>query len=380
MELLITIAYVFLVRLIFFDYKLLRFNLFWKFAVFGLWIGAVLTEIILLGQFTPYSKQAFVQAYVVQMAPAYGGLVREVHVKANMPVKKGAPLFQMDPERWQYKVDQHVAQLAAADTSVAELAQQVKQAEARVEQLAANLEIERNIYRQVEQAAAQSAASLLRVETVQKQVLSLEAELRGAKAAQQAAQIALDSVVGDQPTAVAEVLAELGLARYNLNNTTIRAPSNGYVSNLQLHPGSFVRLKQPVMTFISSDEYWIVAKTLQQGVQRITPGDSAELAFDMYPGKVFSGVVESVVWASGNAQGEPIGRLPTEQEIQPAKEFVVRLRLTAEDKQYPLRFGASGMVAIYTSGCPDFIKMLRRIEIQSESYLNYLFNPFGRSE
>jgi multidrug resistance efflux pump len=376
MEILITIVYFFLVRLIFFDYKLLKLNLFWKFIVFGFWICALLTEIIMLGQFAPHSNEAFVQAYVVQMAPDYGGLVKEVYVQANTPVKKGDPLFQMDPEHWQYKVDRSVAQLAAAGTSVAELAQQLKQADAQVSLFASNLEVQKLIYRQIKEAASQSAASLLRLETVQKQVLSLEAELRGAKAAQQAAQIALDSNVGDQPTAVAEALAELEIARYNLKYTTIRAPSNGYVSNMQLHPGGFTRLKKPVMTFISTDEYWIVAKTLQQGIKRIAPGDSAELAFDMYPGKVFGGVVESIVWASGNAQGEPTGRLPTEQEIQPAREFFVRLRLVEEDPRYPLRFGASGIVVIYTRTCPGFLKILRQIEIQSESYLNYLFNPF----
>jgi multidrug resistance efflux pump len=376
LEILLSLAYFFVVRLVFFDYKLLTFNLFWKFVVFGIWIGALLTEVILLGQFAPYSKEAFVRTYVVQMAPERGGLVKEVYVQTNMPVKKGAPLFQMDPDLSQYKVDQYVAQLAAADTSVAELAQQVKQAAAHVEQLAANLEVERVIYRQIKEAAAEKAASLLRVETVRKQVQSLEADLPGAKAALRAAQIALDSNVGDKPTAVAEVMAELERARYNLEQTTIRAPANGYVANLQLHPGGFIRLKSPVMTFVSSDEYWIVAKTLQQGIQRVKPGDSAELAFAMYPGKIFDGVVESVTWASGNAQGLPTGRLPTEEEINPGKEFAVRLRLTEKDPQYPLRFGASGMVVIYTETCPDFLKLLRQIEIQSESYLNYLFNPF----
>ena len=50
MEIIVTIAYFFLVRMIFFDYKLLRFNLFWKFVVFGIYAGAALTEIIALGQ------------------------------------------------------------------------------------------------------------------------------------------------------------------------------------------------------------------------------------------------------------------------------------------------------------------------------------------
>ena len=132
MELLITIAYIFLIRLIFFDYSLLRYNLFWKFVTFGLWVGAALTEVIFLGQYAPYSKEMFVQSYVVQMAPEYGGLVKEVHVTENEPVKKGDPLFQMDPEPWQYKVNHLLAQLAAADTDVAELNQQVTEAIAGV--------------------------------------------------------------------------------------------------------------------------------------------------------------------------------------------------------------------------------------------------------
>jgi multidrug resistance efflux pump len=192
----------------------------------------------------------------------------------------------------------------------------------------------------------------------------------------EAARIALDSNVDDKPTAVAEVLAELDKARYHLAHTTVRAPADGYVSNLQLHPGGFVRLKTPVMTFISSQEHWIVAKTLQQGIHRIAPGDKADVAFEMYPGKVFDAEVESVVWATGNAQGVPSGVLPQEQQIHPAVEFVVRLRLTEEDPNYPVRFGASAIVAIYTQDCADFLKLLRQIEIQSESFLNYVFNPF----
>ena len=120
MELLISIAYFTLVWLIFINYKLLRFSLLWKFVVFGIWIGALLTEVLALGQFAPYSKSAFVQTYVVQMAPQWGGLVKEVYVKPNVPIKKGDPLFQMDPDEKQYKVDLFTAQLAAADTQVAE--------------------------------------------------------------------------------------------------------------------------------------------------------------------------------------------------------------------------------------------------------------------
>lgn len=376
MELLITIAYFFLVRLVFFDYKLLRFNLFWKFVVFGVWIGALLTEVLALGQFAPYSKSAFVQTYVVPIAPEWGGRVAEVYARPNVPIKKGDPLFQMDPTEKQSKVALHTAQLAAADTHVAELAQQLVQATAQVQKVGADLEIEEIMYQQVKDAAGGGAASQYRLESVRQKVAALKAELISAEAARESAQLALDSNVDNQPAAVAEVLASLNQARYELANTTVLAPTDGYVSNMQLHSGGYIRLKTPVMSFISSEEHWIVAKTLQNGIQRVAPGDKAEVALAMYPGKVFDAEVVSVVWANGAAQGVPSGILPQEQQVHPGMEFFVRLKMTENDPAYPLRFGARAIVAIYSKDCADFLKLLRQIEIQSESFLNYLFNPF----
>lgn len=375
MELLITIAYIFLVRLIFFDYKLLPYNLFWKFVTFGLWGLALLTEVIFLGQYTPYSKQMFVQSYVVQMAPEYGGLMKEVYVTQNQEVKKGQPLFQMDPEEWQHKVDQYTAQLTAADTSVTELNQQVLEAKSSVTRAEANLQVTRVKYKQIAEAAKSSAASQLRLEEVGNDVLVRQADLEIARASLRGAEIALNSDVGDKNTAVAEALAELAKAQYHLDHTTIVAPSDGYVTNFQLYPGGFVRLKQPVMAFVNSEQHWLVATVPQRGVEHLRRGDKAQVAFDLYPGKLFDATVDNVVWAAGDAQGIPGGVLPKVGQIQGSKLFMVRLHMT-ENPDYPLRFGASGLVAMYTQDAPDFLILLRQIELQSESFLNYLYNPF----
>ena len=376
MELLITIGYYFLVRLIFIDYKLLKFNLFWKFIVVSLYVSAALTEVLLLGQLTPYSKQAFVQSYVVQMAPEYGGLVKEVFAVPNVPVKKDEPLIQMDPEPWQNKVDEYKAKLAAAGTNVAELGQQFAEAKAQVARTSTKLTLEREKFQQISEAAKKNAVSRIRLEQSRQDVKSVEAQLESDQAAQRSAQLALDSEVGTKNTAVAAVLADMATAQYNLKNTLITAPSDGYVANLQLHPGSFVRLKSPIMSFVSSEEQWILAKYDQRGIQHVKPGNAAEVTFLMYPGKVFPAEVESVVWASGTAQGEPSGRIPTEQRVHPGLEFAVRLRMKTVDPDYPMKFGASGLVAIHSSAAPNALILLRQIEIRSESFINYLFNPF----
>ena len=376
MELLITIAYFFLIRLIFFDYKLMKFNLFWKFIVFGLWVGAVLTEILMLGQYTPYSKEAFVQSYVVQMAPEYGGRVKEVFITSNTPIKKGDPLFQMDPEPWQNRVDEHEALLASAGTNVQKLAQKVLEARADAAQTRANLKGAEAKYEMIKRAAEKDAVSKIHLEEIEQRVAALRAQTHADAAAVRTAQLAFDSEVGDEHTQIAEVLAKLASAKYHLRSTIIRAPSDGYVSNLQLYPGSFIRLKNPVMTFINSEEYWIAAKMNQRGIQRVKLGNHAEVAFDMYPGKVFPAKVVSVIWANGNSQGVPSGQIPTEESVGGGFDFMVRLHLTENDPDYPVRFGASGLVAVFTKEAPDFLVLLRQIEIHSESYLKYLFNPF----
>jgi len=375
MEILITIAYFFLIRLIFFDYKLLRYNLFWKFVTFGLWGLAALTEVIFLGQYTPYSEQVFVQSYVVQMAPEYGGLMKEVYVTQNQEVKKGQPLFQIDPSEWQSKVDEYTAKLAAADSSVADLNQQVVEAKSAVKRAEANLKVTQTKYKQVAEAAKSSAASQLRLESVSNDVMVKQADLETAQANLIRAEIALNSDVGDKHTAVAEASAQLAKYQYHLDSTTVVAPSDGYVSNFQLYPGGFVRLKQPVMAFINSEEHWLLATIPQRGAEHIRRGDKAQVAFDLYPGKLFDATVDNVVWASGDAQGVPGGILPKTGQIKGSDLFMVRLNIT-DNPQYPIRFGASGLVAIYTQDAPDILVVLRQIELQSESFLNYLYNPF----
>lgn len=376
MEILITIAYVFLIRLVFFEFHLLKFTLAWKFITFGLWTMAVLTEVLFLGQFTPYTKEMFVQSYVVQMAPNLGGQVAEVFVQANQPVKKGDPLFAMDPTIERNKVQLLEAQLAAANTEVAELNQRVVQAQAAVRQVESDLRESRAEYDMVASAAERKAASQVRLDEMQRRVLALEAQLEASRAALRQTQLALESEIDGTHTAVAEVVAELATARYNLEHTTVYAPSDGYAVNMQLHPGAFIRIKTPVMTFVSTEEFWMIGKVLQQGSMYIQPGDEAEVTFRTYPGRIFKAEVREVVFGSGNAQGLPSGQIPHVEQVRPTLAFFVRLRLTEEDPDYPLRFGASGLAAIYTNKAADYLRVVRKIELRAESFLFFVFNPF----
>ena len=375
MEVFITIAYYFLCRLIFVDYKLLKFNMFWQFVVFGLYGLAVLTEIVGLGQYAPYSETCYVQAYVVPMAPEYGGLLKKVHVESNELVKKGDTLFEMDRTEWEHRFNEKQAQLAAAGTNVAILSQDIEEAKARVEGTTTSLKITELEYQEMLEAFNENAVAKLTLEQYANKVDDLKSQLKIHKSMLNSSQLAYDSEIAGQPTEIAEAAAQLELAKYNLRHSAILAPSNGYVTYLQVLPGNFIRLKTPIMSFVSTDEYWLMTQFRQPGINHISKGDTAEVALLMYPGQIFSAEVSEVYWSSGNAQGQIGGQIPRENEIMPGGNFMVRLKME-ESEKYPLRFGASGIVAIYTKDAADILVVLRKLEIQSESFLDFIYNPF----
>lgn len=284
--------------------------------VWGLYAAAALTEIILLGQYTPYSDRVFVERPVVQMATYMGGQVEEIYVKGEQHVNKGDPLYKMDPAPTQARLDEAAAELAEA------------------------------------QQLFDDAKKL-----VEKRVLAAEA-LKLKKDAVQAAQ------------------AEVDKYTYELEQTVAYAPSDGYVVNLQLRAGQFARLKAPVMSFVSSEEAFLVMAIRQEGIQNVKPGQEIEFALSMYPGEVFSTKVYSLVQGAGEAQLFLGGQIPLISSIKEIGYFGLVADLDEEKLGKDMIFGASGIAAINTEKGADVFWLLRRIEIQSESLLNYLYNPF----
>jgi multidrug resistance efflux pump len=175
---------------------------------------------------------------------------------------------------------------------------------------------------------------------------------------------------------MAGLQAEIDEARYNLDHATIVAPADGYLVDLVLRPGGFIRIKQPVASFVSTEELFLLASVDQRAAQWIRPGDDAHFAISMYPGRIFKAQVDQVIWATGRAQLLATGVLPREETIKPGRVFFVKLKPVGDFSESPLQFGASGLTAIFTSKSIDLVRVLRMIEIQSESLLNYVYNPF----
>jgi len=343
-EILVTVAYFCLVWLIFYRFRILRFNLFWKFIVFGLYAAAALAEVILLGQTTPYSRELVVKRVVIKLAPQFGGLVSEVHVKPNEPIAEGTPIFSMNAGPWRERLKKSQGELASAAQERKTVGAELAEAERKLKDA---------------------------VKLVPNQLMAAqELDIRRDRADELRAKVA--GVAKKEES----LRAQVAEASYNLDHATVVAPADGYLVNLMLWPGAFIRIKEPVATFVSTEEVFLVASVDQRATQWIRRGDLAHFALSMYPGRVFRARVDAVAWATGRAQLQASGVLPTEQSLGPSRIFYVKLLPEGDFTDTPLQFGASGLAAIFTSKAVDLVKVLRMIEIQSESLLNYIYNPF----
>lgn len=422
MELVITALYIWGIWLIWYKFKWLKPNVAWKVTWPSLWVAVIALELISLGQFCPYSRNAFVWTYVYQMAPEYGGIVKEVQAVANSPMKKGDTLFQMDPTRWQAEVDDYSAQLAAAKQNVKIMKATLAEAEANlvgvqlqekvllattdednadIERITTNLELSKTVLLQYLAAAKSNAVSKLTVEQARGQVDSLTAELEQARAklaasqatltqlklggipeaeaARDQASLAYNSKIGGEFTEVAQIQAQLDKHQFILDSTTIVAPSDGYVVNLDLQAGVEIQMKGRVMSFVNADpdKYWVVGVVPQFGMQRIKPGDPAEVMLKLYPARVFQAEVINVIWATGEAQVTETADLPHLANFGGGEEggnyYAVKLALKNLPNGFHPRFGASGKATIYPKSAPDALVLLRKLEIRMDSWISYLY-------
>jgi multidrug resistance efflux pump len=316
MEILITLAYIFFIWLLHFKFKLLRFSVWVGVFYFLLYGFALLVDIVVLGQVTPYSSEAAVDGITLQLQPKWAGYIKDIHIKSNIPIKKGEPIITMNPHQW-------------------------------------------------EQRLKKNQAELPRVLKRYKEALSLTPS--GAMSEQELIFRKAD---------VDKLKAEISLAQFNLKNTTTIAPTNGYIPILFLKPNMYLSLwNRNCLPFICTDDLWIVAKLKQQSVQYVKNGDPAEITLEMYPGKIINGKVDEIIWAQGNVQFYATSAMPKTTNFTPSEEFFVKIKVNSKEK-LPLRYGASGKIVIYTKKAFDICTFIRQIEIRCDAFLHYIYNPF----
>jgi RND family efflux transporter MFP subunit len=294
--------------------KIVPWNAFWKVSPI-IWLVLLFVVLFIPMNWGAPSGSVVVRRQSVAIVPNVAGEVIEVPVNPNVPLKAGDVLFRIDPAPYDAQVRQVDAQLKLAQ-----------------------IELERST--QLERTQAGTLATL------------------------QQRQANVDSL-----------RAQLEAANWNLDKTVVRAPADGFVTNIALRKGARVAALplSPVMAFIETDETFVGALVHQIYARNIAPGQAVELAFKFEPGRIYKGRVVALLQATALGQQQPGGTAVQEVDVQP-RPFAVRIALDDPGLADRLPAGATGEAAIYT-GSMRPTHIIRRVMIRMNTFLNYVI-PF----
>jgi multidrug resistance efflux pump len=388
MEVLLLSIYAFFVWLIFIKFKWLPWNIVSQVIVVTIPIFGLTALILYLNVVAPSSADVRVINYVVSVNPRVSGLVTEVPVVPNRPIKKGDVLFKIDPtpyqldvKNYQAQIAQLKAQLVTAEANTRNLQEQLKAATGNKEGIDSKLRLAQLRVKQFQELAAAGAGNRFDLEQAQADVANLEAQRASAEASESQVRekIAAKTPDGEQDeianikAQIAKAEAQLANARWSLDQTVYYAPANGTVISLALRPGTMAVPfpAMPAMNFVE-DENWILAIYAQNEVRKIKPGQEAEIAFKMYPGRVVKAKVDSVMWAT--AQGQlPIGGQNFTSGVAPIPPYALAVRLLpdAKDKDIFLAAGARGNGAVYSDE-GEIVHILRKVILRVGTKLDWL--------
>lgn len=339
--------------------------------------AALIGVVLLTGIFVawkmsaPITDQMFLRRRVLSVSPDVREIVSKVHVKGNDQVKKGDPLFDILPDRFEDAVNQASAQLEAAKSTVKQLKADVVAAAASLKQSQADtatskaeldtaLAIQKSNPAAIAKLKVQEAQQGLRADQAEDKVY--QAKLKQSKFSLAAAEHSVE---------VSK--AALDTAKFNLERCTYISPIDGQVMNWQVIEGTPVARWQfasvgTVQDFSDSD---VIAIFPQNQLKNVKTDNVAEITFKRKPGQIFTGMVVKVVPYTGEGQFMADRTLPVAADVGSKGYLAVRIALDDPDLARELPLGAAGTTTIYTdSGKPWHI--ISKITVRIKMWMNYL--------
>ena len=254
----------------------------------------------------PWTRDSQVRANIVGIAPRVSGPIVQVAVHDNQEVKKGDLLFEIDPTDFQAQLD-----LATG---------QVQNAEANFKQQRQNLDRQTDLYKTRVNAR-------MDFENAQDSYAAAQAQLVAAR-------------------------ANMKLAALNLSYTKVCSSVDGYVTNMNTSPGTYVTAGNQLMALVDTDSFWVAAYFKETQLPHIAVGQKAKLTFMGYPDQPFEGVVRSIGWGTYLQDGSDSagsGLLPSISQtidwVRLPQRFAVRIQVVGRPP-VPLRIGQTVYAAM----------------------------------
>jgi membrane fusion protein (multidrug efflux system) len=300
------------------------------------------------------TDNAFITGNIIPVMADATGVVASVNVEETQLVKKGDVLVRLDAQRARATLGQAEAELGRAVRAVGALFANRQQACQKLASRTAVLERTRHDLARYRSAAPSGAASRQLLQNTEDQLAAHEADLRETRAELQAFDARLVNT-----TRVSHPDIEWAKARFNdayveMLRQNIRAPATGYVAKRRVQVGFRVKPGDQIMNIVPLDHLWVEANIWENRLERVRPGQKAEIVVDLYGGKqTFHGTVEGLVPGSGSVFATLPPDNATGNFIRIVQRIPVRIAIDPEElKEQPLRPGLSTITTIDVSSPP----------------------------
>ncbi len=255
----------------------------------------------------PWTRDGQVSAHIVSITPRVTGQVTQVHVDDNSHVSKGDLLFEIDPSIYKAAYDKA---LATQKQALALLAKAKNE-----EQRAVNL-----------QKRTPGAVPILTLNNLSNAVETSAANVELAKANVEEAQL-------------------------NLKFTKVYAPTNGYITNLNLRAGSQVVANTPVVALIDEDSFWIEGYFKETDLVGVESNNKALVTLMMHNDTVLEGRIKSIGFGVAKQDGSIGNDLlpnvnPNFQWIRLAQRIPIKVELDTVPEDLQLRVGMTASIKI----------------------------------
>jgi len=364
------------------------------------WVGLI--------TYTPMdlSGGSLVQSPHIQLRPGstqVTGNIKKIYVKPNQAVTKGQLIYELEDQVYQIALNKSAAQVKSAEVALTSSLDDVRINESKY--AISNKEIKINLDQQAEidvdmnwkkttlqryidqnkvaaftitESKLDEQKTAVQVAEAKLTVLQSQAE-KLLLSAQQAQLNTIKSkhAVNSRKADLANQTAVYAQALWNLENTRVYAPADGYLTNFIIREGQYIGAMPRIQMY--TKEKYVLMRVNHQAIRNIKLGQGAEFASAVYPGHIFAAEVEGIIEATGEAQGSLLARetsvrVTTGLNVMNKHHFV-RLKLI-EIEDYDIPVGAVGLAWI--SGVKPiaflgFLDVIRGVIIRMKSQIYYFY-------
>ena len=297
------------------------------------------------------TDNAYVHAAKLMVSTDVSGIVSSVDVREGQTVKAGEILFRIDPRQYEIALDNAKASLEQTALSIESMKLDYKRMISTVAAQAAKVELDQATYDRYEPLTSKDFLSKANFDQAR---FTLQADKSTLESLQQQAQVQLARLMGNPDLPVTQhpqylqAKAQVDEAQREFDHTIVRAPFGGRVTQVDaLQPGTYLVAQTAALTntgavgLVSTDDLWVEANMKETDLTYVKRGDHVDIAVDTYPGKVWSGTVESIAPASGSEFSILPAQNSSGNWVKVVQRITVRIKLNPAAGQPPLRAGMS---------------------------------------